>query len=365
MKRLNLLWIVSKKLHAVAGSIFSPKTVFSPCSRKRMCAAETGNTNSCVPQERNTQKGMHCRVTGSRSTSNYASQGHGIKRHKQESIVEPQARKTYRQLPTANHQFVRFRQCVFVGTLLMILLLLGCQTDKMLLRKQMKSGSSPLIAKVFNSKNRALAEVTITLSSEKSEEVSAQTDILGRVIFPDISFGEYHASFTLDAYETVEFFFSFLRPDQTLYGRMYSLDHLLENAQNAIEQQDWIQAEQWLVRAEALEMQPMLTGFSRAILYWKMDKPTEAVRHLEYLAKQFNPLPAEMLLFQADIYQYDLKQPKNAIRTLGKYLQQTDDTMVSERKKSLEQNKRSNDEAKEQGKPEIKNQENMEGNQGG
>ena len=280
MKQLNLLWVVSKKLHAVAGSIFSPETALLPCIRKQVCAVETRNTNSCVSQERSTQTGMHCRVTGSRSTDNYASD-HGIEKHKQECVAGPQVRKTQCQPPTVNRQFARFRKCVFSGTLLMILLLLGCQTDKMLLRKKMKSGSSSLMAKVFNSKNRALAGVTIALSSEKSEEVSAQTDILGRVIFPDISFGEYHVSLTLDDYETVEFSFSFLRPDQTLYGRMYSQDHLLENAQNAIEQQDWLQAEQWLVRAEALKTQPLLTGFSRAILYWKMDNPTEAVRHLE------------------------------------------------------------------------------------
>ncbi len=232
-------------------------------------------------------------------------------------------------------QYMKYRNKT-ICFLLAILVLPGCQTDKML-SKRMKNKSSPLMAKVFNSQNRALAGVTVTLTSEKSKEISAQTDIMGKVVFPELSFGKYHVSFKSDGYETVEFSFSFLRSDQALYGRMYSLDHLLENSQDAIEQKDWDQAEQWLIRAEALGEKPVMAGFIRAILHWKKGKPAEAVKILENIALLYNPVPKEILLFQADIYQYDLNNPKMALKILKKYLHRTDDAIAAERKKSLEQ----------------------------
>lgn len=220
--------------------------------------------------------------------------------------------------------------------LLMLVLVMGCQTDKMLL-KDRKGKSFSLMAKVFNGRNRALPGVTVTLTSEKGKVHSAQTDITGKVIFPDIPFGPYQAAFTLDAYEMVEFSFEFLRPDQALYGRLYSVDSLLENSQAAIDKQDWGEAESWLKRAEALDSRPVLAGFLRAILLWKQGNPADAVRYLERLALQHETMPAEVTLFTADLYQYDLDKSEKAIEFLDLYLQQVDDAAVAERRVNLDQ----------------------------
>lgn len=201
--------------------------------------------------------------------------------------------------------------------LFILLMLFSCKSDGMLLRDN-RENSFPLLAKVFNGNNRACAGVLIELSNDSGPVLSGRSDITGKVIFPRVPFGSYQVRMSLSGSESIEFPFDFSRADQALYGRLYSFDQLIQLADQSLGEGKWDKAENFLDRAQALDIDNQKVLWYRAILSWKQSKFDQAVLLLQQILENPYP-PVEVHLFLADIYQYDIQNIQEALNQLRAY----------------------------------------------
>lgn len=197
---------------------------------------------------------------------------------------------------------MKYKIIVILATLL---ILTSCQSSQFL--RYRGSKYYPVIAKVFNGQLKACEGVEVTLIDEDGKTQVAYTDVTGKALFSKVKLGSYIVEMKKEDYEFVRFTFELQRPDQSLYGRLYSFDTLINECQTLMDEHKWDEALTYIDRAEQIGSDDDITTFLKAVIFWKTNKILEASIILEQLYEHDVLMPEPMLLFLADIYQYDLE----------------------------------------------------------
>ncbi len=215
-----------------------------------------------------------------------------------------------------------------IMSLFLTLFLMSCRTDGMLLRRQ-KLDSFSLMAKVFNGENRACSSVMVEMTNSQGKEYRAKTDVTGKAIFPDLPFEQYEVTLSKEGYETVSFDFPYDNEGQALYGRLFSEDQLVRLSRKSMDKGEWEKALSYLDRAFSIGEEDWERLFLRAIILWKQGESEEA----EEILKTGNgeTMPGEVLLFYADLLQYDRNKRDEAYIVLGKIMAQRPSDDIKER----------------------------------
>jgi hypothetical protein len=196
---------------------------------------------------------------------------------------------------------------IYLNICVLGILTLSCRTDGSILKDDTLRSFTPM-AKVFNGENRSCPGVLVTVTAKNGHAYQVQTDITDKALFPPLPFDSYQVLMTKKGYERVSFSFEYSRPDQALYGRLYSFEHLINQCARNMDKQEWSRAESWLDRAESLESNESLTVFYRSVILWKTGFPWEAAARLEQYGREKGPLRSEVAQFLKDLYIYDLKE---------------------------------------------------------
>jgi tetratricopeptide (TPR) repeat protein len=209
----------------------------------------------------------------------------------------------------------------------LILLASGCQGNP----NARAFDSAVFNGMVYDYRSVPCAGVTVTLD----EQWVIRTDVNGRFIFADVEAGEHRLSLQKPGYETVDIVFVFESMSQVFYIKMVSQRTLLEWTEQAISSKEWRKAGQLIERALAIDDTEPAVHYLRAILAIHRDEPKAALEILEeLLGKGYVEL--SILLSIADIYQYQLGEPRSARKYLARYLEIKEDPQVRERYEGLE-----------------------------
>jgi len=214
------------------------------------------------------------------------------------------------------------KACIFC--IFLLLLVASCKT----LKKDdlMEFGSAPLLGMVYDYDNQPCQDTQIVIDNEE-ETIS---DINGRFIFNNLSRGEHYIVAKKKGYETLSFSFRFVNRSQVLYLKMISFHQLLREIENAIENSNWVDAESFIRRAEALKKNDPVQQYLKAIYFNETGNPEEAVQTLLAIIKNGHKEPI-IYLTLSDIYQYRLNNIPEALKYLQEYLKLEEDREMQKR----------------------------------
>lgn len=190
--------------------------------------------------------------------------------------------------------------------------------------------SAPLFGMIYDLDNRPCVGISLTLDGTQK----ATSDIDGRFVLLALKPGPHAVTASGTEYETVQLSFNFVNQTQVLYLKLVSFDQLLAQAQDALGQKKWREAEGLLNRAAAIHDTNAVLVYLRAILDYQQGNAASAASRLESLASGGTTIPY-VYLFLADLYQYSLNKPQAAEKALADYLKQTDDPDVRKRLDAL------------------------------
>lgn len=198
-------------------------------------------------------------------------------------------------------------------------------------KKLREFSSSPLTGMVYDGEQRPCAGALITVDGQGGP----RTDINGRFVIDKLARGDHLLVVEKEGFETLEVPFSFVDRTQILYLRVVSLGQLLREAEEALDRRKLQEADGLLRRAEALDPEDPVGLYLRAVYLLKLDDTTQAISLLQRILVRGQRAPA-VLLSLADIYQYRLKDPQQAILFLKEYLRAEDDPDIRARLTELE-----------------------------
>jgi tetratricopeptide (TPR) repeat protein len=191
--------------------------------------------------------------------------------------------------------------------------------------------SSSLFGMIYDYENRPCSEVQVTIDGKEGPT----SDINGRFIIQSLTRGEHQMTFTKDGFETESLRFNFLNRNQVLYVRMISFGQLLEKAETSLSLQQWEQAYDFIRRAENIKEGDPLAGYLYAILLKERGRAREAADVLRGILGTGFTGPYVYLAL-ADIYQYQLHEPDEAVHYLKEYLNIESNREVQKRLEELQ-----------------------------
>jgi hypothetical protein len=195
-----------------------------------------------------------------------------------------------------------------------------------------KKTALSLYGMIYDRDNRPVNDVRIYVD----DTYRAISDIHGRFSIPKLKTGrEYQVRAVKANHEELRLDVNYRDPQEVLYINMYSADQLLNGAEQALKDRDWLRAESFLARAEAARCEYTAVTYLRGVLaFYKNDYP-RALEILGALAEQEKNLPY-LDLFIADLHQYYSGDKEQALGYLRKFLEARENPEVQKRVRELE-----------------------------
>jgi tetratricopeptide (TPR) repeat protein len=190
---------------------------------------------------------------------------------------------------------------------------------------------APLFGMVYDHDNRPVTKVDIQVDGKSV----AESDLNGRFVIPQLAKGTHSVVAAKSGYEPLSLNLQFDTQTQVLYIQMFSESQLLSMAETALGDRDWAQAEDLLGRAEGIDAKDPVYRYLVAIYDFRTGKVKQAAGELSDLIASGVNDPS-VYLFLADIYQYSLGSPKEAIPYLERYLDLKGDDAVAKRLDALQ-----------------------------
>lgn len=216
---------------------------------------------------------------------------------------------------------VSIKRCFF---LFFLLFFVSCTTTK---KDNLQDFSeAPLFGMVYNYDNQPCSGALVMID----ENEGPRTDINGRFVIQSVSKGKHQITVTKDGYEKLDFSFEFLNKSQVLYLRMISFNQLLNEIEKSIENRNWKEGEKLIERAEKMKENDPVELYLKAILLKEKGDVEDSVDTLlNILDLGYNEPYVYLAL--ADIYQYRLNNPAEAIKYIEEYLKLKRNSEVQER----------------------------------
>lgn len=192
--------------------------------------------------------------------------------------------------------------------------------------------NAPLFGMVYDYENQPCPEAQISIDGMRR----AATDINGRFVIQRLSRGKHRVSVAKEGYESLSFVFEFLNRSQVLYMKMFSFDQLIKMAEEALEKEKWGQGETFIERAESIDKNDPVLRYLKAVVIKQKGEPEKAVSVLLDVIKDGYGLPY-IYLTLADLYQYSLNKPSEALRYIEEYLKVKGDKEAQKRLDQLKQ----------------------------
>jgi len=180
---------------------------------------------------------------------------------------------------------------------------------------------APLFGMIYDEENQPCPGVRLTVDGKEGAAAGteATSDIRGRFVIPDLTRGAHMVSAKKEGFEEVSVRTLFLNKTDVLFLHMVSFGQLLTNAEKALEERKWGQADEFLARAGKLDSGDSVLLYLKAVKAYKTGKSVEAVGFLNNVLDKGVKEPA-VYLFLADIYERNLADPQKAIQNLEQYL---------------------------------------------
>ncbi|MFP3042355.1 carboxypeptidase regulatory-like domain-containing protein [Treponema primitia] len=193
-----------------------------------------------------------------------------------------------------------------------------------------KRTSQGLYGMIYDGDNRPVKEVKIYVD----DKFAAISDIHGHFSLPSLKSGEeYRIKACKEYYEAVELALDYLDPQNVLYISIYHADQLLNQAEQALRNKEWVQTESLLSRAEDAHGDYPSIQYLRGILAFHKGEYDNALGILISLTEQEKA--SYLYLFIADLYQYYTGDKDRALLFLNKFLELRYDTEVDNRIRNL------------------------------
>jgi hypothetical protein len=185
---------------------------------------------------------------------------------------------------------------------------------------------APLFGMIYDRNNTPCPGVSISVDGRDV----FTSDINGRFVLPDLARGAHTLHASARNTESLDVPFEFLNRGQVLYLRMVSFAQLLVEAELALDAGGWQEAGSLIGRAAAVCPGEPVTEFLRAVLLLKTGRYADAKMVVRGLLAD-GPVEPSLLLFLADLCEYHLAEPEEAMRALGAYLEREGDPDVERR----------------------------------
>jgi len=211
-------------------------------------------------------------------------------------------------------------------------LIAGCATEN---SGGFSATSALLRGMVYNGNRMPVQDASVNWIVEGKTVKTARTDIHGRYLMPEVSFGKVTLQFVKAGYEELLWSFSYEKPTQVVYVRMSSFNELLDDAAANIQKRNWAQAASSLDRAEKMDPDNVVVVYLQAEMQSRQGNLEKAVALLEGLSSRKDQSFAVELSL-ADLYQDKLGQPDKALLHLKSALAIQDDIEVENRIVELE-----------------------------
>jgi tetratricopeptide (TPR) repeat protein len=178
----------------------------------------------------------------------------------------------------------KLARSLFLALVAVALCQTGCKTVKPIKRL---SNEGFMYAMIYDYDNSPVTGVTVWLNGKKIVD----SDIQGRFILEKMKKGEYGVKLTKKGYETLEEVF-YYDPLQVLYFKIINASQLLAQAETALDNAEFVNAEKYLDRALLLEPNRPDILFLKSVSYYLQDKSAEAASILENLIKSGSADPS-------------------------------------------------------------------------
>jgi len=208
----------------------------------------------------------------------------------------------------------------------------GCASNK---ESAPNSTSAVLRGMVYNEDRMPVLDMKVSWMENGSTNETTLTDIHGRYLIQDVPYGPVTLQFEKEHYEPLLWSFTFDGPTQVVYVKMANLDELLDDAADNIQKKNWSSAATYLDRVRKIEPDNIIAVFLDAEMLSGQGSPDQAAAVLERLSTgKESSFTVELAL--ADLYQYKLAQPDNALLHLKKALMIQHDVDIQNRISALE-----------------------------
>jgi tetratricopeptide (TPR) repeat protein len=188
-----------------------------------------------------------------------------------------------------------------------------------------------LYGMIYDRDNKPVNNVMIYLE----DRFAALSDIHGHFSIPNIKNGkDYRITAKKEHYEEESIAFHYAAMEDVLYISMYHRDQLVEEAEKALKEKNWHNAEIYLSRAEKTNA-GSASAYLRGIMAFQKEDYEQALSVLTGLAEQEKTAPY-LHLFIADIYQYRTADPGRALDYLRRFLDLRYDPEAEQRVRELE-----------------------------
>jgi len=162
------------------------------------------------------------------------------------------------------------RQALILCTL--ILLVTGCKTTSLIYGVNING-------MVYDFDNRPVAGYHLKLN----DDLEVVTDITGRFTFEKVKLGEYLLTGESNRYETYEGKIIIYDQDQVIYLRIPSFSQLINLTDKALEANNLQEAEGFLKRAAAMNIQDIDVMIYEAVLAYRYYNIEQAMRKIEQI----------------------------------------------------------------------------------
>ncbi len=191
--------------------------------------------------------------------------------------------------------------------------------------------NADLLGMIYDNDNQACSGVRVTVDGL----TGPVSDVNGRFTLPNLSRGKHALSVKKEGYEPADFQIEFLNRTQIVYLKVLSFEQILSLAERALNDRKIGEAEGYLERAKKIRESDPLLLYLRAVVALKRDQVQDALTILLSIIEQKTAEP-HVYLAVADIYEYKLEDPQNALRYLKKYLTYNESDEIKARIKRLE-----------------------------
>jgi predicted Zn-dependent protease len=215
-------------------------------------------------------------------------------------------------------------QCALI--IVTVVLLFSCASGP-----KTKHKSQALYGMIYDRDNRPVSNAAIYVNGK----YQASSDIQGHfIISPITPKAQYAIRAEKANWEGVTAAISFMDPSYVLYLHMFSGDQLLAEAETAIENKNWDEAETFLSRASTAGAETLPVEYLRAILACGRGQ-YETARSILALLTETEKNSPYLWLFLADLCQYYLPNTGEAREYLARFLALRYDADVEQRLKEF------------------------------
>lgn len=191
----------------------------------------------------------------------------------------------------------------------------SCATQRMA-ERPFEFERAPLSGMIYDTESNPIPAAELSVDGH----TAVTSDAYGRFLIPELERGSHTVTARLERFEPLELEFEFLNKTHILYLRMHSFDALIDEAERAVENRDWAEAQRYLDRAEPVGTgtDAAVVSFLRAVVAYRRGEYREAEALLEGILASGYEAPA-VHLFLADLYTTGLNDPASAGMHLERY----------------------------------------------